>query len=197
MDDYRVSTTIPFVRKQVKAWIDIGTYDIGTAPTKVKEKDMAEKGFQDYYPDDFAICYGCGRLNEHGHQLKSYWDGDETVCRYQPEPYHTGAQNFVYGGLVASLIDCHATGTASAAKHRQDGKDIETDPLARFVTASLHVDYLAPVRIDQEILIRGRIDEIKGRKIVVSIDLFSKETLCAKGTVVAVQIPDDYLAKFK
>ena len=158
---------------------------------------MTKKGFQDYYPDDFAICYGCGRLNEHGHQIKSYWDGDETVCRYQPEPYHTGAQNFVYGGLVASLIDCHATGTASAAKHRQDGKDIETEPLARFVTASLHVDYLAPVHIDKEILLRGRIDEIKGRKVVVAIDLFSKDTLCAKGKVVAVQIPDDYLAKYK
>ena len=158
---------------------------------------MTKKGFQDYYPDDFAICYGCGRLNEHGHQIKSYWDGDETVCRYQPEPYHTGAQNFVYGGLVASLIDCHATGTASAAKHRKDGKDIETEPLARFVTASLHVDYLAPVPIDQEILMRGRIDEIKGRKVVVAIDLFSKDTLCAKGKVVAVQIPNDYLAKYK
>ncbi len=157
---------------------------------------MAQKGFQDYYPDDFAICYGCGRLNEHGHQLKSYWDGDETVCRFQPETYHTGAQNFVYGGLVASLIDCHAAGTAAAAKHRHDGKDIEIEPLARFVTASLHVDYLAPVPIDQEILMRGKIDEIKGRKVVVSIDLFSKDTLCAKGKVVAVQIPDDYLAKY-
>ena len=158
---------------------------------------MTKNGFQDYYPEDFAICYGCGRLNEHGHQLKSYWDGEETVCRFQPEPFHTGAQNFVYGGLVASLIDCHAAGTAAAAKHRQDGKDIEIEPLARFVTASLHVDYLAPVPIDQEIFLRGRIDEIKGRKIVVSIDLFSKDTLCAKGKVVAVQIPDDYLAKYK
>jgi hypothetical protein len=39
---------------------------------------MTQKSIQDFYPDDFAICYGCGRLNQHGHQLKSYWDGDET-----------------------------------------------------------------------------------------------------------------------
>ena len=183
--------------KCYKVWIGIRICDMEYVLNKKKEKSMAEKGFQDYYPDDFAICYGCGRLNEHGHQLKSYWDGDETVCRYQPEPYHTGAQNFVYGGLVASLIDCHAAGTAAAAKHKHDGKDMETDPLARFVTASLHVDYLAPVHIDQEILMRGKIDEIKGRKVVISIDLFSKDTLCAKGKVVAVQIPDDYLDKYK
>ncbi len=162
-----------------------------------KEKDMTKKGIQDYYPDDFAICYGCGRLNEQGHQLKSYWDGDQTVCRFQPEPFHTGAQNFVYGGLVASLIDCHAAGTAAAAKHRDEGKHLGIEPLSRFVTASLHVDYLAPVPIDQEILMRGEIVEIKGRKIVVAIDLFSKDTLCAKGTVVTVQIPDDYLARYK
>jgi acyl-coenzyme A thioesterase PaaI-like protein len=157
---------------------------------------MAQKSIQDYYPDDYAICYGCGRLNNQGHQIKSYWDGNETVCRYQPEPFHTGAQNFVYGGLVASLIDCHAAGTAAAALHRKEGKKLGVEPLSRFVTASLQVDYLAPVLIDQEILMRATIDEIKGRKVVVAIDLFSKDTLCAKGKVVAVQIPDDYLSKY-
>jgi len=157
---------------------------------------MAQKGIQDYYPDDYAICYGCGRMNKHGHQIKSYWDGNETVCRYQPEPFHTGAQNFVYGGLVASLIDCHAAGTAAAALHRKEGKELGVEPLSRFVTASLHVDYLAPVLIDKEILMRATIDEIKGRKVVVSINLYSNDSLCAKGKVVAVQIPDDYLSKF-
>ena len=43
---------------------------------------MTEKAFQDHYPNNFAQCYGCGRLNEQGLQIKSYWDGDETVCEY-------------------------------------------------------------------------------------------------------------------
>ncbi|MGD9253898.1 MAG: PaaI family thioesterase, partial [Holophagae bacterium] len=30
---------------------------------------MSDQAFQDYYPDQLAHCYGCGRLNEHGHQL--------------------------------------------------------------------------------------------------------------------------------
>lgn len=29
--------------------------------------------FQDYYPENVAHCYGCGRLNEHGHQIKTFW----------------------------------------------------------------------------------------------------------------------------
>ena len=32
------------------------------------------RAFQDYYPDDVSHCFGCGRLNEHGLQIKSYWD---------------------------------------------------------------------------------------------------------------------------
>ncbi len=37
---------------------------------------------QDYYPEDVAHCFGCGRLNEDGHQLKTVWEGDETVSRF-------------------------------------------------------------------------------------------------------------------
>ncbi len=155
-----------------------------------------EKAIQDYYPDDFAICYGCGRLNEHGHHLKSYWDGNELVCHVRPKPYHTGAQNFVYGGLVTSSMDCHGTGAAAAAKHKQEGKQLGVDPLARFVTASLTVDFLAPVPIDGVMEIRATIEEIKGRKVVVAMKLTVDDVLCATGRMVAVQIPDDYLEKY-
>ncbi|MGM0427923.1 MAG: PaaI family thioesterase [Thermodesulfobacteriota bacterium] len=162
----------------------------------MKEHVRVEKSIQDYYPDDFAICYGCGRLNEHGHHLKSYWDGDELVCRVRPEPYHTGAQNFVYGGLVLSSMDCHGTGAAAAAKHRHEGKELGVEPLARFVTASLKVDFLAPVPIDGIMEIRARIKEIKERKVTIAMTLTVDDTLCAKGEMVAVAIPEGYLKKY-
>jgi hypothetical protein len=41
---------------------------------------MNQKSFQDYYPDELSHCYGCGRLNEHGLKIKSYWDGQEAGC---------------------------------------------------------------------------------------------------------------------
>ena len=74
--------------------------------------------FQAAYPDDVAHCYGCGRLNEHGHRLESRWSGDETVARFTPKPYHTAIPGYVYGGLIASLVDCHGTGTAAAVPER-------------------------------------------------------------------------------
>ena len=151
---------------------------------------MSEKAFQDYYADDLSHCYGCGKLNTHGIQLKSFWDGDETVARYTPRPYHTAIPGYVYGGLLASLVDCHSTGTAAAAAARNENVNIETDPMPRFVTGSLHVDYLKPVPIAAELEVRGTIDEITPKKVVVSSTISANGKICAKGKVVAVKMPD-------
>lgn len=155
---------------------------------------MAEKAFQDYYPPELSTCYGCGRLNEHGLQIKSYWDGDEAVCTFEPEPYHTAVPGYVYGGLIASLIDCHSTGTASAAAYRAEGRAMDTEPPFRFLTASLHVEYLKPTPIDEPLHLRARVKEMRGRKVVVTCSLYAGGQECARGEVVTVQMPEKYLA---
>jgi len=151
---------------------------------------MEQKAFQDYYKDHSSHCYGCGRLNPYGLQIKSYWDGDETVCRFHAQPYHTAMKGFVYGGLIASVIDCHGTATAAAASYRAQNREMDTDPELRFVTGSLHVDYHLPTPIDRPMDLRATIKKIKGRKVVVKVSLFSGDKLCAKGEVLAIQIPD-------
>lgn len=149
-----------------------------------------EPAFQDYYPADVSHCYGCGRLNEHGHQIKSHWEGEESVCTFVPEPYHTAIPGYVYGGLIASLIDCHSTGTAAAAAYRAAGRAMDTEPPLRFVTGSLHVDYLAPTPLGVPLELRGRVEEVKPRKVVVSSTLSAQGKVCAQGRVVAVLMPD-------
>jgi acyl-coenzyme A thioesterase PaaI-like protein len=147
---------------------------------------MDEQAFQDQYPEDYAHCFGCGRLNTAGHHLKSYWEGEESVCRYTPDPKYTGGfPGFLYGGIIASLIDCHGAGTAAAAKAREDGK-----PISRFVTASIKVDYLAPTPINTELEVRGKPVEIKGRKVLVDLTVSAAGIICATGSVVMVQIKD-------
>ena len=155
------------------------------------------KAFQDHYPDALSHCYGCGRLNEHGLHIKSYWDGEESVCVFQPRPYHTATPGFVYGGLIAALVDCHGTGTAAAAAYRAAGREMDTQPFFRFVTASLHVDYLRPTPIDGTLELRGRVKEIKDRKVVVAIELSARGAVCVRGEVVAVQIPPDMMPQEK
>lgn len=146
---------------------------------------------QDFYPDDVAHCYGCGRLNQAGLRLRTRWDGDETVTRFTPAPHHSAIPGTVYGGMVASLLDCHGTGSASAAALRAEGREMGEGPSPRFVTAALKVDFLKPTPLGPELEIRGRIVEMKGRKVVVEETLSADGVVTATGQVVAVRMRDD------
>ena len=154
---------------------------------------MEKKAFQEYYPDDLSHCYGCGTLNAHGLQIKSYWDGEESVCVYTPRHYHTAIPGIVYGGLIASIIDCHSTGTAAAAKYKAENRAMDTMPPLRFVTASLNVNYLLPTPLDCPLEVRGKVKAIKGRRVVVESRLIAKGKVCATGEVVAVQMPENMI----
>ena len=151
---------------------------------------MSQKAFQDYYPDHLSYCYGCGRLNEQGLRIKSYWDGEETVCRFEPKPYHIAIPGSVYGGLIASLIDCHCTGSAAAFAYRAEGREMGTEPYFRFVTGSLHVDYLRPTPLGVPLEVRARAKEIRERKIVISARVLAAGQVCAQGEVVAVRLKE-------
>ncbi len=151
---------------------------------------------QDFYPDDAARCYGCGRLNEAGHRLRTRFDGDRTVTRFTPGPEHTAVPGYVYGGLVASLLDCHGTGTAAGAAARADGWDPASgEPpeggVPRYVTARLEVDYVAPTPLGPELVVRGRVIERDERKVVVEETLGPEGEVTARGRVVAVRMPED------
>lgn len=153
---------------------------------------MASKAVQDFYAEEMAWCYGCGRLNQEGFQLKTVCEGEETVTRFTPRPYHIAIPGYVYGGLIASLVDCHGTGSAAAAAYRAEGREVGEGPAPRYVTASLRVDYLKPTPMGVPLEVRGRIMEMKGRKVVVEARVLAAGDVTARGEVVAVQIPEDF-----
>ncbi|NWF89034.1 MAG: PaaI family thioesterase [Ignavibacteriaceae bacterium] len=154
---------------------------------------MKSKAVQDFYPNELSYCYGCGKSNEHGHQLKTYWDGEETVSHFTPKEYHIAIPGYVYGGLIASIIDCHGTGSAALAFYKAENRDIDTLPPFRFVTASLQVDYLKPTPLGVELELRGKIVEVKGRKVITEITLSANGQITARGKVIAVQMPEGML----
>jgi acyl-coenzyme A thioesterase PaaI-like protein len=145
---------------------------------------------QDRYPDDFAHCYGCGRLNPRGLQIKSAWEGDEVVARFTPADHHVAVPGFVYGGLIASLMDCHAMATASASAERSAGKDGREGPAPRYVTAALKVEFLKPTPLGVELEVRARVREASGRKSIVDVGVLAAGSITARGEVVAVQMPE-------
>ena len=144
---------------------------------------------QDLYPEDFSHCYGCGRLNSHGHHVRSVWKDGEATARFTPEPYHIAMPGFVYGGLIASLIDCHAMATAAGAFMASQGQVPGKDQTPRFVTGSLQVDYRKPTPAGQELLLTGKAVEIGERKVIVEVSFRAGDVETARGRVVAVRIP--------
>lgn len=151
---------------------------------------------QDDYPDNFAWCYGCGRLNKDGYHFRTVWQGDKTLTVYAPpeKQLHSGGiPGFVYGGFIASLIDCHGTGSASIAKHRKNGFEPGSgEEPPRFVTASLHVDYIRPTPQGVMLKAIGEVEEIHPKKMKVEVEVFADDTLCAKGEVIAVAMPNTF-----
>jgi acyl-coenzyme A thioesterase PaaI-like protein len=148
-----------------------------------------DRAIQDYYPDDFAHCYGCGRLNHDGLHVRTRWDGDHTVASFTPRPYHIALPGFVYGGLIASLIDCHGIGTAAAAAERAAGREPGDGPAPRFVTAGLRVDFLKPTPLGPALELRASVKETTLRKVVVEATVSAAGVVTARGEVVAVPMP--------
>ena len=148
---------------------------------------MSGKAIQDYYPDDIAVCYGCGRHNPKGLAIRTYWDGTEGTCRFTPNDDHLAYPGVIYGGIIACLIDCHSIGTAVAAAHEAEGRDPATEPMILFFTARLEVDYRAPTPVGTELLLSARIEETSARKSIVSCTVHADDVLCAKARVVAVR----------
>ena len=144
---------------------------------------------QDVYPDDLAHCFGCGRNNPSGHHLKSFVEGDEVVAHFTPAGNQVAIPGFVYGGLLASLADCHAMATATFATELAAGRRIGEGPAPRFVTAALRVDYLKPTPLGPELEIRGRVTERSEKKAIVAVTISAAGTITVRAEIVAVPLP--------
>ncbi len=152
--------------------------------TDIKEP----KAIQDFYPDDVAVCYGCGRNNPHGLKIRTIWNGEEGIFRFTPEAFHTAFPGVAYGGLIASLIDCHSIGTAVAAAYQVENRDPGTDPEILFVTGNLNVSFLKPAPLEAEFELRARIKEMHERKTTIICSLYASGDECARGEVLAVRV---------
>ncbi len=145
---------------------------------------------QDTYPDDASHCFGCGTLNDHGYKLKTRSEGESTVTEFLPEPQQMAFAGVTYGGLIASVIDCHSAGSAAIFTMRNAGIVVGSEPSPRYVTAHLEVDYLAPTPLDRMRII-GRLVEMSDRKVIVKSELLVAGKVTARGSAVLVRVKDE------
>ncbi len=145
------------------------------------------KFFQDHMPEN--VCFGCGH-NHEGLQIKSFWDGDISVCKWQSEEKYHGWSDLMNGGIMATLIDCHCMGTAMADAYRRENRDLDTEPVYRYATGTLSIKYLKPTPNDN-VELRARIVEVKGRKTVMICEFLSSTgEVTAMADVVGIRVFD-------
>jgi acyl-coenzyme A thioesterase PaaI-like protein len=97
----------------------------------------------------------------------------------------------MYGGLIASLCDCHSIWTAIAATYRLEGREHGSVPAISYVTGSLNVSYLAPTPLDRPIVLRARVQEVAGRKALVKCEVYADEIKTAEAQVTGIRIAAD------
>jgi acyl-coenzyme A thioesterase PaaI-like protein len=147
-----------------------------------------KKYFQDFIPGN--VCFGCGTDNKHGLHTKSYWDGDEAVCIWQPQEKYHGWPNLLNGGIMCTLIDCHCMCAAMAHAYRLENRPLDSMPEYRYATGTLSVKYILPTSNYHPVELRSRIIEVKNRKTVLKCDFYSQGQKTAEADVIAIRVFD-------
>lgn len=103
-------------------------------------------------PNPTNGCFGCGGANQRGMQLAFERDDERRRIRgrFRLGPEYQGGPGFLHGGIIATLLD-EAMGKVNSFRQ------------VRAVTAELFVEYLKPVRVDNEIIVEAFEVEKNGR----------------------------------
>jgi uncharacterized protein (TIGR00369 family) len=122
-------------------------------------------------PNPANKCFGCGGANDAGMKLTFEQDdaSRKIVGRFVLGEAYQGGAGMAHGGIIALLLD-EAMGKVCRFRD------------VRAVTAELTVEYLKPVRVDQEILVEGYETEHKGRNLYLAGEIRNGDgTVLARG----------------
>lgn len=105
-------------------------------------------------PNPTNVCFGCGAGNARGMKLTFEQDdvARKIIGRFKLGAEYQGAFGIIHGGVIAVVLDevmgkvCRFRGV-------------------RAVTAEMNIAYLAPVRVDQDVVVEGYEKEMAGRNL--------------------------------
>ncbi len=99
-------------------------------------------------------CFGCGGANPRGMRLAFDPDPERRriVGRFRLGTEYQGGPGFIHGGIIATVLD-EAMGKVCRFSD------------VRAVTAELVVEYLKPVRVEQEIRVEAFESQRDGRQL--------------------------------
>lgn len=121
--------------------------------------------------EEYNWCFGCGKDNPYGLQLKFSFENGRFVARFNPEKHHQGYNGRVHGGIIASMLD-EAMGSYI---NQSTGKEV--------YTAQINIRYREAVIVGGEVLIEGELVRQKGRFYEMKGNVYlSDGTLAAEAT---------------
>lgn len=105
-------------------------------------------------PNPANKCFGCGGANDAGMLLTFEQDNENRriVGKFVLGDRYQGGGGMLHGGIIALLLD-EAMGKVSRFR----------DALA--VTAEMNIDFLKPIRVDQEIVVEAFETAQRGRNL--------------------------------
>jgi len=108
-------------------------------------------------PNPTNQCFGCGGANAGGMKLAFEQDNvnRRIMGRFVLGVRYQGGGGFAHGGIIALLLD-EAMGKVCRFRD------------VRAVTAELTVEYLKPVKVENEIVVEGRESEMQGRNLFMT-----------------------------
>jgi uncharacterized protein (TIGR00369 family) len=123
-------------------------------------------------PNPTNKCFGCGGANDRGMKLTFVQDNvnKRIVGKFILGEAYQGGGGMGHGGIIALLLD---EVMGKVCRFRE----------VRAVTAELTIQYLKPVRVDEQIVVEGYETEVKGRNLFLMGEIRNNAgVVLAKGT---------------
>ncbi len=120
-------------------------------------------------------CFGCDPANPYGLKIKIFADEKtgEVFTRIKAQDHFSGFPGILHGGIQCTLIDEIAF-WAMFDRVKKIG-----------VTANIQMDFLKTVNTSSLLEVRGKIDNIKGRNVLVNVDIIvENKEVCTRGRVI-------------
>jgi acyl-coenzyme A thioesterase PaaI-like protein len=138
-------------------------------------------------------CFGCGPANPIGLRIGSRpSDHDPTilVARFVPRPHHEAFTGVVNGGILGTLLDCHANWTAAWNLMRARGADHPPTT----VTLEYAIRMRRPTPSDRPVDLRAWVVDAAEDRATVEAEIASDGIVTATGSGTFVAVKPDHPA---
>ena len=114
-------------------------------------------------------CFGCAVSNDEGLRLAFFrYDNGTIETRHQAAEHHCGFDTVIHGGIQAAILD-EVMGVAAHGSLPTEAPDLAC------ATAEMHLTYLRPAFIANEVIGRAWVVAVEDRDIYVESVLLSSD----------------------